>query len=241
MTKKKNILILGCSTGIGLAIVRSLVEEKFNVLAVSRTKPDLNCDFFKLDINNIDLHCQLREYIIQKNFSIDGFILNAGISSSPLKNKNISKIQTPKEFNKILQTNLISIYSLIFELESVLASKSSIVFISSIGAHMAFPFNTGYQASKAGIEAISRSLALQLAYKGIRANSLALGYFKTQMTKISYDEENLRAERSNRTLLGRWGEPDEVVGAVNFLLSDKSSYVTGSTLTIDGGWMSKGL
>ena len=124
MNKKKNILILGCSSGIGLAIVRSLVDEKFNVLAVSRTKPDLNCDFFQLDINNIDLHSKLRKYILHKNFYIDGLILNAGISSSPLRNKNISKLQTPKEFNKILQTNLISIYSLIFELESVLISKS---------------------------------------------------------------------------------------------------------------------
>ena len=58
---------------------------------------------------------------------------------------------------------------------------------------------------------------------------------------MSYDNEVLKNQRSNRTLLGRWGEPKEVVGAVNFLLSDKSSYITGSTITIDGGWLSKGL
>ena len=75
----------------------------------------------------------------------------------------------------------------------------------------------------------------------LRSNSIALGYIKTDMTKVSYDNEVLKNERSNRTLLGRWGKPEEVVGAVNFLLSDKSSYVTGSTITIDGGWLSKGL
>lgn len=241
MSDKKTVLVVGSSKGIGFKIANSLLCENFNVLAVSRTKPDLKCDFFKLDINNKELHRDLKNYISMRYEGLDGLVLVAAISSPPLKNNDSSKLQSPDEFNEILQTNLFSIYKLVYELEDILLLNSSLVFISSIGAHMAFPYNTAYQASKAGLEAISRSLAYELSPKNIRSNSIALGYFKTDMTKISYDNEVLKKERSNRTLLGRWGKPEEVVGAVNFLLSDKSSYVTGSTITIDGGWLSKGL
>ena len=241
MIDKKTVLVVGSSKGIGFEIAKSLLNEGFNVIAVSRTKPDLKCDFFKLDINNKELHRDLKNYINMKYEGLDGLVLVAAISSPPLKNNDSSKLQSPDEFNEILQTNLFSIYKLVYELEDILLLNSSLVFISSIGAHMAFPYNTAYQASKAGLEAISRSLAYELSPKNIRSNSIALGYFKTDMTKISYDNEVLKKERSNRTLLGRWGKPEEVVGAVNFLLSDKSSYVTGSTITIDGGWLSKGL
>lgn len=241
MLNKKTVLVVGSSKGIGIEIAKSLLCENFNVVAVSRTKPDLECDFFKLDINNKKLHSELKKHISMKYKGLDGLVLVAGISSPPFRNNEFSKLQSPDEFNAILQTNLFSIYSLVYELEDILLLNSSVVFISSIGAHMAFPYNTAYQASKAGLEAISRSLAYELSPKNIRSNSIALGYFKTDMTKLSYDNEVLKNERSNRTLLGRWGNPEEVVGAVNFLLSDNSSYVTGSTITIDGGWLSKGL
>ena len=241
MLDKKTVLVVGSSKGIGVEIANSLLSEKFNVIAVSRTKPDLKCDFFELDINNKKLHHELKNYINMKYGGLDGLVLVAGIASPPFKNNQFSKLQSPDEFNAIMQTNLFSIYSLVYELEDILLLNCSIVFISSIGAHMAFPYNTAYQASKSGLEAVSRSLAYELSIKNIRSNSIALGYFKTDMTRMSYDNEVLKNQRSNRTLLGRWGEPKEVVGAVNFLLSDKSSYITGSTITIDGGWLSKGL
>lgn len=186
---KKTVLVVGSSKGIGIEIAKSLLNQDFNVLAVSRTKPDLKCDFFKLDINNKEIHSELKKHIKMKYAGLDGLVLVAGISTPPSKNNSFSNLQTPDEFDEILQTNLYSIYSLVYELEDILLLNCSIVFISSIGAHMAFPYNTAYQASKAGLESVSRSLAYELSPKNIRSNSIALGYFKTDMTKVSYDNE----------------------------------------------------
>ena len=88
---------------------------------------------------------------------------------------------------------------------------------------------------------MSRSISYELGSRNIRANSVVLGYFKTQMTMESFQDENMRKERANRTLLNRWGNISEINGAIRFLLSDESSYVTGSSIVIDGGWLAKGL
>ena len=113
--------------------------------------------------------------------------------------------------------------------------------LSSIGAHLSFPNNPGYQVSKAGLEAMARSISNDLSPKKIRANSVVLGYIKTDMTSKSYNDEKMREERTNRTILKRWGTVDDIPAAVKFLLSDEASYITGSSITIDGGWLSKGL
>ena len=113
--------------------------------------------------------------------------------------------------------------------------------LSSIGAHLSFPNNPGYQVSKAGLESMARSISYDLGSKNIRANSLVLGYIKTDMTSKSYNDKKLREERTNRTILKRWGNVNDIIGAVKFLLSEESSYITGTSITIDGGWLSKGL
>ena len=119
--------------------------------------------------------------------------------------------------------------------------NTSIINICSINAHQAFPNNPGYVASKGGILSLTRSLALDFSKYKIRVNSISPGYIKTNMTKKSFTSKKKFLERKNRTMTNRWGNPDDLFGIVEYLISKKSSYTTGQDFIIDGGWTSKGL
>ena len=241
--KDKTILVVGASRGIGLCIARSLIDHQAEVIALSRTTSNLPCQKFKVDINDLESINIFISYLKSSQIRLNGIVISAAKSLKALANHDNKKssLQDPKIFRDLINSNLVSIYELIYLTEPYLCENSSIVILSSIGATLAFPDNTGYQCSKAGIESMTRSLSYELAHKGIRANSLSLGYFKTDMTKSSFENERLRNERTQRTILKRWGEPNEVCGAVNFLLSENSSYITASSIAVDGGWHAKGL
>ena len=88
---------------------------------------------------------------------------------------------------------------------------------------------------------MTKALALDLGKYNIRANSLVPGYIHTEMTDASYNNPAMSAERTSRTMLNRWGQPSDLAGAAIFLASNASSYVTGTDLVVDGGWIAKGL
>ena len=117
----------------------------------------------------------------------------------------------------------------------------SIINITSIGAELGFPNNPAYIAAKGALKQLTRSLALDLGSFGIRVNNIGPGYFRTDMTKGSWNDPQLEEDRIRRTILGRWGEPDDLAGAVIFLASEASRYITGQDLYVDGGWLAKGL
>ena len=118
--------------------------------------------------------------------------------------------------------------------------SGSIINITSLNAELAFPGNPAYVAFKGALKQLTKALALDLAPE-IRVNAIGPGYFRTDMTRNSWDNEKTRKERASRTMLGRWGEPDDLAGAVIFLASDASAYVTGIDLYVDGGWLARGL
>ena len=118
---------------------------------------------------------------------------------------------------------------------------TSIINICSINAHQAFPNNPGYIASKGGVLSLTRSLALDFSKYKIRVNSISPGYIKTNMTTKSFKSKTKFNKRKNRTMLNRWGKPDDLFGIIEYLISTKSSYTTGQDFVIDGGWLSKGL
>ena len=117
----------------------------------------------------------------------------------------------------------------------------SIINITSIGAELGFPNNPAYIAAKGALKQLTRSLALDLGSFGIRVNNIGPGYFRTDMTKGSWNDPQLEEDRIRRTILGRWGEPDDLAGAAIFLASEASRYITGQDLYVDGGWLAKGL
>ena len=119
--------------------------------------------------------------------------------------------------------------------------KGGILFIGSLATKMGFPQNPSYQASKCGLAGLTQSFAYDLGEYGIRVNCISPGYIKTNMTKKSYGDKKLSSARKKHMLLKRWGEPDDIANIVSFLCNDKSSYITGTNLPVDGGWMINGL
>jgi len=240
--KNKNILVIGASSGIGKYLSDQLLALDCSVIGVGRRLVNPSFLYRQLDLSIDSSIDSLLEFIKENYAQIDGIILNMAISSPPLKSSDSSnKLQNIEAFNSILHTNLNSNYKIINKLSNLLGINSSLIFISSIGANLGFPDNPAYQASKAAIEALSRSMAIDLASKGIRSNCIRLGYFKAPMTEVSYNDKNMRKKRSERTILNRWGELDDILGPTVFLLSEASKYITGSVITVDGGWCSKGL
>jgi NAD(P)-dependent dehydrogenase (short-subunit alcohol dehydrogenase family) len=118
--------------------------------------------------------------------------------------------------------------------------SGSIINITSLNAELGFPGNPAYVAFKGALKQLTKALALDLG-PAIRVNAIGPGYFRTDMTRKSWGDDTMRQERSARTILGRWGVPEDLAGAVIFLASDASAYVTGIDLYVDGGWLAKGL
>lgn len=238
----ETVLIVGASGRIGRLLAHTLMKDGKKVIGVSRSDNEYSFEYHKVDITDqgqVELFCT---HLKQSKILINGLVAIVGTSSPPKNNScRTADLQDMSEFNKILDVNLLSTYHFIRRIRKQLKEDGSIVLFSSICSALGFPGNPAYQCSKAALEALSRSLAYDLAKDSIRCNALRLGYIKSGMTLESYSDIQKRAERSNRTLMCRWGEISEVVGPVRFLLSPESSYMTGSVLTVDGGWSAKGI
>ena len=117
----------------------------------------------------------------------------------------------------------------------------SIINITSLNSELAFPDNPAYVASKGGLKQLTKALAIDLGRYDIRVNNIGPGYMKTQMTLKSWTNRKTRRERQQKTMLGRWGDPEDLIGAAVFLASDAASYITGQDIYVDGGWLTKGL
>ena len=240
MVEKTNtIVITGASGGIGEAACLHFLNLNFNVIGISRSVKIINdpkYKFVKCDITNEN---QLNDAILEvaKSLKISALINCAGITR-PEKN-----LQSLAIFKQTFEVNLFGIYRVILELLPYFDKKNgaSIINISSIGGMLGFPDNPAYGSSKAALINLSKSLAVDFSKYGIRVNSVSPGYFRTDMTRNSYANIEMRKSRENQTILGRYGEVNELMGILEFLVSEKSSYVTGQNFAIDGGWTAKGL
>lgn len=235
-------LVTGASRGIGNAIAISLAESGAQVFGIGRSEaPETGGSLFsykKCDVNNARAFNELCCEIFDMTGRIDILVNSAGITLQATEGSNHTAM-----FCKTIESNLSAPFECVRSALPFMIKNNygSIINLTSIGASLGFPGNPGYAASKGGLAALTRALALDYGKHGIRVNNLVPGYIHTAMTAASYADLSRREIRSERTMLGRWGDVKEVAAAAVFLASPASSYVTGSDLFVDGGWVAKGL
>lgn len=242
--KGKKVFLTGGSRGIGAATVLRLAELGASMAftySSSETQAQkllesLNRDqnqthlCLKMDIANETSVEEGVAYVYQQWAEVDGIVNNAGITKDQLLLRMKSE-----DFNQVIQTNLTGAYYVTkaFSKAVLKARKGSFVNISSVIGSIGNAGQANYAASKGGLEAFTKSIALEFASRGIRANCVAPGYIKSDMTNALTPEQ--LAKFNEKIPLARPGEGEEVANAVAFLLSDASSYITGQTLHVNGG------
>ena len=237
--KNKNIIVTGASGGIGNAIVEKLYENDANVLATGtriEKLEELKKKFDNIKISKFDIsqHDKIEEFINNSTDelggSLDGIINNAGITKD-----NLTIRMSMEEWTKVININLTSTFLMSkYSIKKMLKNKSGkIVNITSVVGHTGNLGQANYTASKAGIVAMSKSLAIEYAKKNININCISPGFIKTAMTdKI---DEKFKDIIISKIPSARLGDPDDIANAVLFLSSDKSSYINGETLHVNGG------
>ena len=236
--KNKNIIITGATGGIGNSIIHRLNDYGANILA-SGTKDEKlkelkskfeNIKILKFDISQSDKIEEFIENATRELGGIDCIVNNAGITQD-----NLSIRMSLEEWNKVIDINLTSTFLMSkFAIKKMLKNKKGkIINITSVVGHTGNVGQANYTASKAGIVAMSKSLAIEYAKKNININCISPGFIKTAMSdKI---DDKFKEVIISKIPSARLGEPEDIANAVLFLASDLSNYINGETLHVNGG------
>ena len=236
MLTGKNVLITGVSGGIGLAAAKRFLASGARVCGSYRTwKPCLEelgpeAVLFQMDTENRDEISGILRAQIRAFGGIDVLVNCIGITHpEPLFSANASA------WENVVKSNLFSAMRITQAAIVPLVSrkKGAIIHISSIFGTVGGVGQSSYCASKAGLDAMTRALSLELAGKNIRVNTVAPGYIETEMTKSFTPDQ--RRECEEMVPMKRFGKPEEVAALCEFLASDDAAYITGQTFVIDGG------
>ena len=237
--KDTNIIVTGASGGIGNAIVKKLNDCGANILASGTNVEKLNklkSEFKNIKILNFNIsqNEKIEEFIDKATNEIGGnldcIVNNAGITQD-----NLAIRMSLDEWKKVIDINLTSTFLLSkFAIKKMLKNKSGkIINITSVVGHTGNLGQANYTASKAGIIAMSKSLAIEYAKKNININCISPGFIKTAMTdKI---DEKFKEIIVSKIPSARLGNPEDIANAVIFLASDQSDYINGETLHVNGG------
>ena len=235
----KNFIVTGATGGIGNSIVKRLYDSGVNILASgtnTQKLEELKSKFKKLhtlkfDISQID---KVEDFVDnatnQLGGSLDCIINNAGITKD-----NLAIRMNLEEWTKVININLTSTFLMSkFSIKKMLKNKKGkVVNITSVVGHTGNLGQSNYSASKAGIIAMSKSLAIEYAKKNINVNCISPGFIKTAMTdKI---DEKFKETIISKIPSKRLGEPEDVANAVLFLSSNQSDYINGETIHVNGG------
>lgn len=230
------ILISGASRGIGRQIAIDLSQTGYTVIAnynkseqsAKELQTQFNIDTFQADISKGTEIKQLTDYVLKKYGKIDVLINNAGISQTKL----FTDI-TDEDWNKMINTNLYSAFKLTQKcLPNMIHNKSgSIINISSMWGQVGASCESLYSITKAGIDAMTKSLAKELGPSGIRVNSIAPGFIDTDMNKC-YSKEDVQGIISE-TPLEKIGHPSDISKCIKWLIEDQ--FTTGQIISINGG------
>lgn len=243
MEDKKVILITGASRGIGRALAYGLARDESNVVIANYNKSEdkanelkkeltllgKNIEIYKADVSKRNEVEEMVSFVLNKYGKIDVLINNAGISFV----KMFTDV-SDEDWNYVINTNLYSVFVTSQEVAKNMISRKSgvIINISSIFGVIGASCESIYSVTKAGIDAMTKSLAKEFSYSNIRVNSIAPGLIDTEMNN-DLSEEDIKA-LEEEIPLGRMGKPEELVSTVKMLI--ENTYITGQVIEINGGW-----
>ena len=237
--KNKNIIVTGASGGIGNSIVEVLSMSGANIVASGTNEEKLeklkskfdSIKILKFDISRTDkIETFIEDASNLLGGSLDCIVNNAGITQD-----NLGIRMNVEEWKKVIDVNLTSTFLMSkFSIKKMLKNKSGkVINITSVVGHTGNLGQANYTASKAGIIAMSKSLAIEYAKKNININCISPGFIKTAMTDKLDDK--FKDAIISKIPSARLGEPDDIANAVLFLCSDQSNYINGETLHVNGG------
>ncbi|MBC8107343.1 MAG: 3-oxoacyl-[acyl-carrier-protein] reductase [Anaerolineae bacterium] len=246
MTEKKVAIVTGGSRGIGEAIVRRLAKDGFHVIAMARNADKLQelCAQIRdsgepgggsaepsvCDIADAKALAEIIDGLAEKHGRLDALVNNAGITKDGLFLR-----MDDADFDDVINTNLKSAFvATRAAARYIMRSKSGrIINIGSVSGVIGNAGQANYSASKAGLIGLSKSVARELAGKGVTCNVIAPGFITTDMTESLNDK--IKEGAKALIPLKRFGEPKEIAAAVAFLCSDDAAYLTGQVICVDGG------
>lgn len=239
----KTILITGAASGIGKAAALQCAEMGAKVVlldlngeGLNSTKAELpegSAETYALNLTDYDVLCE----VVSKFPKLDGVASNAGIFYSMM-----ARLSDKKDMEKIFQINTFSHISLVQQLmeQKKLNKGASIVFTSSMsGVFCGAVGGSLYGATKSALAGYAKALAIELAPRGIRVNTIHPGMVNTPLIHSAALSQDVLDEDKKNYLLGRYGEPEEIAYSIVYLLSDATKWVTGTQLLIDGGFSVK--
>jgi NAD(P)-dependent dehydrogenase (short-subunit alcohol dehydrogenase family) len=241
----RTAIVTGAGRGLGRTMALALASAGANIVASSRTPSELNslCDEVTALGRNavpVQADCTLEadcdrliSSALEAFESIDILVNNAGINIR----KPVLEL-TLEEFRRVLRTNLEGYFLCARAVGRHMVARGSgkVINLSSILGRVALPSQAAYASSKGAVEQLTRVLALEWATSGVQVNAIAPTYFETELTRPLFEDAERNAFITDRTPMRRWGQPHELAGAVIFLASGASDFITGHTLAVDGGW-----
>ncbi len=234
-----DIILTGATGGIGNSILDKLISVGANVLATGTNQEKLNViqnKYPNVKVQKFDLsnHNEIENFI-NNGYDIFGNKIDILINNAGITKDNLSIRMKDEEWNNVIDINLTSTFLLSkYAIKKMLKNKKGkIINITSVVGHTGNIGQANYAASKAGVVAMSKSLALEYGKKNIKVNCVSPGFINTDMTKKIEDE--YKNVLKSKIPLDRFGEPNDIANTVVFLCSDLSDYITGETIHVNGG------
>jgi NAD(P)-dependent dehydrogenase (short-subunit alcohol dehydrogenase family) len=229
--QQQQVLVTGGTSGIGLAIARGFHQAGAEVTVVG-LPPRSAQDVKGLRCIEMDLRDkQAPQQLAQQLSGLHVLVQAAGMIRRADEHQ-------PDVFEQVIDLNLSAAMRMAHAMHPLLAaSRGAVVNVASMLSFFGAGLAPGYSASKGGVAQLTKSLAIAWANEGIRVNAIAPGWIATPLTQALQDDATRSQAIVNRTPMGRWGKPEDLVGPVLFLCSPQAAFVTGVILPVDGGYL----